>query len=139
MLRCFKNVMNCLKDNNLLRVIRFQPKVKNPTIIASSSSRDIWPFSCMNAESDTKKMGLALSDIHYIECTFASFIVIFQYSLIVMSRVDFFLSDSTYVIGSRIVVVCVSHFSPLLRFFFYNRPFKTLVIGKFSEEKIVDD
>ena len=25
------------------------------------------PFSCMNAESDTKKMGLALSDIHYIE------------------------------------------------------------------------
>ena len=64
---------------------------------------------------------------------------IFQYSLIVMSRVDFFLSDSTYVIGSRIVVVCVSHFSPLLRFFFYNRPFKTLVVGKFSEEKIVDD
>ena len=24
-------------------------------------------FLCMNAESDTKKMGLALSDIHYIE------------------------------------------------------------------------
>ena len=36
--------------------------------------------------------------------TFASFLGIFQYSLIVMSRVDFFsLSDSTYVIRSRIV------------------------------------
>ena len=60
----------------------------------------------MNAESDTKRMGLALSlatrdminsilsHLTYLYVifsnTFASFIGIFQYSLIVMSRVDFF-------------------------------------------------
>ena len=34
-------------------------------------------FLCMNAETDTKKMGLALSDIHYIEVRYIEVCVYF--------------------------------------------------------------